>query len=95
MSVTPTSRVATERGERYRKQLASHFGNKIEVVEEAQDPPGVRVGADGSGGRTSTARGRLGSRRRKPLRSSIDSWCATDDVDARPADSQISRMLGG
>ncbi len=28
------SRVATERGERYRKQLASHFGNKVEVVEE-------------------------------------------------------------
>ena len=34
MRVTATSRVATERGERYRKQLASHFGNKIEVVEE-------------------------------------------------------------
>ena len=33
MSVTATSRVATERGERYRKQLASHFGNKIEVAE--------------------------------------------------------------
>ena len=45
--------------------------------------------------RTSTARGRFGSRRRKPLRSSIVSWCATLDVDARPADSQISRMLGG
>ena len=28
MSVTATSRVATERGERYRKQLASHFGEK-------------------------------------------------------------------
>ena len=38
MSVTATSRVATERGERYRKQLASHFGNKIEVAEE---PPGT------------------------------------------------------
>ena len=34
MTVTATSRVATERGERYRKQLASHFGNKIEVVQE-------------------------------------------------------------
>jgi hypothetical protein len=34
MTVTATSRVATERGERYRKQLASHFGNKVEVVEE-------------------------------------------------------------
>jgi len=32
MSVTATARVATERGERYRKQLASHFGNKIEVA---------------------------------------------------------------
>jgi hypothetical protein len=34
MTVTSTSRVATERGERYRKQLASHFGNKVEVAEE-------------------------------------------------------------
>ena len=33
MSITATSRVATERGERYRKQLASHFSNKIEVAE--------------------------------------------------------------
>jgi len=33
MTVTSTSRVATDRGERYRKQLASHFGNKIEVAE--------------------------------------------------------------
>ena len=31
MTVTSTSRVATDRGERYRKQLASHFGNKVEV----------------------------------------------------------------
>ena len=35
MSLTATSRVATERGERYRKQLASHFGNRVEVVESA------------------------------------------------------------
>ncbi len=34
MTITSTSRVATERGERYRKQLASHFGNKVEVAEE-------------------------------------------------------------
>jgi hypothetical protein len=34
LSVSATSRVATERGERYRKQLASHFGNKVEVTEE-------------------------------------------------------------
>ena len=33
MSLTATSRVVTERGERYRKQLASHFGNRIEVAE--------------------------------------------------------------
>jgi hypothetical protein len=33
MTVTSTARVATERGERYRKQLASHFGNSIEVAE--------------------------------------------------------------
>ena len=33
MTLTSTARVATERGERYRKQLASHFGNSIEVAE--------------------------------------------------------------
>ena len=38
MSVTATTWVATERGERYRKRLASHFGNKIEVAE---DPSGT------------------------------------------------------
>ena len=49
MSVTATARVATERGERYRKQLASHFGNKVEVAE---DPSGTvlslrRIGPSG------------------------------------------------
>jgi uncharacterized protein len=34
MAVTSTARVATDRGERYRKQLASHFGKRIEVTEE-------------------------------------------------------------
>ena len=34
MAVISTARVATDRGERYRKQLASHFGNRIEVVED-------------------------------------------------------------
>ena len=48
MSVTATSRVATERGERYRKQLASHFGTKIKVVEE----PGGTVLTWGFGGST-------------------------------------------
>ena len=33
MTVTSTARVATDRGERYRKQLASHFGNRIEVTQ--------------------------------------------------------------
>ena len=50
MSVTATSRVATERGERYRKQLASHFGNKIEVAEE----PSGTVLTWGFGGRRRT-----------------------------------------
>ena len=36
MSLSATARVATERGERYRKQLASHFGNKIEVTENPE-----------------------------------------------------------
>ena len=35
MTVTSTSRVATDRSERYRKQLASHFGNKIEVEQSS------------------------------------------------------------
>ena len=38
MTLTSTARVATERGERYRKQLASHFGNSIEV---AKSPAGT------------------------------------------------------
>jgi hypothetical protein len=38
MSVTSTARVVTDRGERYRKQLASHFGNRIEV---SQTPAGT------------------------------------------------------
>jgi uncharacterized protein len=33
MTVSSTARVATDRGERYRKQLASHFGNRIQVEE--------------------------------------------------------------
>ncbi len=38
MTVTSSARIATDRGERYRKQLASHFGNKIEVE---QAPAGI------------------------------------------------------
>jgi hypothetical protein len=38
MTVTATSRVATERGERSRKQIAGHFGNKVEVRPEPSDP---------------------------------------------------------
>ena len=61
MSVTATSRVATERGERYRKQLASHFGNKIEVVEE---PAGtvLRWGFGGSTTLTVEAGERFGEK---------------------------------
>jgi uncharacterized protein len=33
MTATSQARVDTDRPERYRKQLASHFGNKIEVAE--------------------------------------------------------------
>jgi hypothetical protein len=48
VSVTSTARVATDRGERYRKQLASHFGNRIEVTES----PAGTVLTWGSGGTT-------------------------------------------
>ena len=48
MAVTSTARVVTERGERYRKQLASHFGNRIEVTES----PAGTVLVWGSGGTT-------------------------------------------
>ncbi len=48
MTVTSTARVTTERGERYRKQLASHFGNRIEVRET----PASVVLAWGFGGTT-------------------------------------------
>jgi amino acid transporter len=44
------SRVATERGERYRKQLASHFDNKIEVAEEPWSLPGSSLAAPGRPG---------------------------------------------
>lgn len=47
MSLTATSRVATERGERYRKQLASHFGNRVEVVESA-DSTVLKWGSGGT-----------------------------------------------
>ena len=48
MTVTSTARVVTERGERYRNQLASHFGNRIEVSET----PASTVLAWGFGGTT-------------------------------------------
>jgi hypothetical protein len=34
MTVTSTARVATDRGERYSKQLASHFGRYLERFGE-------------------------------------------------------------
>ena len=60
--------------------------------------PAVSVGCtdeDWSEPRTSYARGRCGSRRRKPLRSSAISWCATEDVLDRPTACPISRIDGG
>jgi uncharacterized protein len=48
MSVISTARVGTDRGERYRKQLASHFGNRIEVAES----PAETVLTWGFGGTT-------------------------------------------
>jgi uncharacterized protein len=35
MGVSSRARVETDRAERYRKQLASHFGNKIEIAESS------------------------------------------------------------
>jgi uncharacterized protein len=51
MILTSTARVATERGERYRKQLASHFGNSIGVAES---PAGTAL-TWGFGGTTTLA----------------------------------------
>ena len=51
--------------------------------------------SDWSEPRTSYARGRCGSRRRKPLRSSAISWCATEEVLDRPTAWPISRIDGG
>jgi hypothetical protein len=46
MTVISTARVMTERGERYREQLASHFGNRTHTRET----PATIVPAGGSGG---------------------------------------------
>ena len=35
MPLTSTAHVATDRADRYRKQLASHFGHRIDVREES------------------------------------------------------------
>jgi hypothetical protein len=48
MSVTPTAQVVTDRGDRYRKQLARHFGNRVEVTES----PAGTVLTRGFGGTT-------------------------------------------
>ena len=53
MSVTSTARVVTDRGERYRKQLASHFGNRIEVTRS----PAGTVLTWGFGGTTTLLSG--------------------------------------
>jgi uncharacterized protein len=38
VTVISTSRVTTDRGERYRKQLAGYFGNKIAAAESPAGP---------------------------------------------------------
>jgi hypothetical protein len=48
MGVTSTARVVTDRGDRYRKQLVSHFGNRVEVTES----PAGTVLTRGFGGTT-------------------------------------------
>jgi hypothetical protein len=48
-----------------------------------------------SGRNTSRARGRLGSRLRKPLPSSTRSWWATLEDEVRPTAWPISRIDGG
>ena len=55
----------------------------------------LRRAAITSGRKTSSARGRFGSRRRKPFSSSVLSWWATLLELVSPTASPISRMLGG
>jgi hypothetical protein len=38
MTVTTTAQVMTERGERYRKQLPSHSGNRIDAAADNSGP---------------------------------------------------------
>ena len=66
---------------------------QLEITTLADIPAGTGLGSSGSF--TTIARGRLGSRRRKPLSSRTFSWWLTDEVDAMPARFAISRMLGG
>jgi hypothetical protein len=47
------------------------------------------------GPKTSTARGRLGSRRRNPFFCNVASWWWTLLLLVRPTASPISRTLGG
>ena len=55
---------------------------------------GVACGLS-SGSRTSSARGRLGSRRSQPFFCSTESWWATEEAEERPTASPISRTEGG
>src|SRR5699024_4796497 len=63
------------------------------------DPGSGAAGGSGEssspGSTTSIARGRLGSRRRNPLRSSAWSWWDTEDEEVSPTASPISRIEGG
>ena len=73
--------VVAHRNLRMRGQAFVSFADVNSARRAAREraPGAAAPGLPGS--RTSTARGRFGSRRRKPLRSNIVSWCATLEVD--------------
>ena len=67
----------------------------VSSYDDSSAAPIERRAAITSGRNTSRARGRLGSRLRKPFSSSTRSWWATLEELVRPTASPISRMLGG
>ncbi len=67
----------------------------VSSYDDSSVPEIDRRAAITSGRKTSSARGRLGSRRRKPFSSSVLSWWATLEELVRPTALPISRMLGG
>ena len=67
----------------------------VSSYDDSSAAPSERRAAITSGRKTSRARGRLGSRLRKPFSSSTLSWWATLEELVSPTASPISRMLGG